>query len=117
MAFNRHVDPFRQSWSQRLAPSWKLAVLAALLIGMVAVAARTLTAASTRVDARVIGFGSYATEEGNLPILQVRLGDGTNQQVRVRRSDVGACRVGSAVHLMRRGSLLTLAPGGCLGRS
>lgn len=115
MASNRYVDPFRQTWSQRLAASWRLAALAAVLMAVVAVAARTLTAASTRVEARLVRFGSYATDAGSLPLLIVRLSDGTDQQVRVRRSDVRACRVDSTIHLMRRGSLLTLAPGGCIG--
>jgi hypothetical protein len=46
----------------------------------------------------------------------VRLADGTVRQVLARRSDVRLCKVGQTIQLMRRGSLLTLQPGGCLNR-
>ncbi len=117
MASNRHADPFRRTWRDWLlevAGSWKVLALAALLIAAVAGAALTLTRAPEEVEAQVIRFGSYATDEGNKPILVVRLGDGTVQQVRARRSEVRSCRVGGTVQLLRRGSLLALQPGGCL---
>ena len=119
MARNSNVDPFSRTWSERLAESWKMLVLAALLIAELAVAAQTLTGESTIVEAQVIRFGSYATEVGDNPILIVRMNDGAVQQVLARQAGLTAfqaCRVGGAVRLLKRGSLLTLAPGGCLGR-
>jgi hypothetical protein len=117
MGSNRHVDPFRRTWDERLreiAASWKLLALGALLIAALAVVALIVTRAPARVEAKLIRFGSYATEEGNQPLLLVRFSDGTVRQVRARPSDLRSCRVGRMVQLMRRGSLLTLQPGGCL---
>lgn len=119
MASPRQVDPFRRTWGERsleVGGSWGLLVLGLLLIAAVAAVALVLTRAPERVEAEVIRFGSYATEEGNQPLLLVRLRDGTVRQVWARRSDVRSCRVGGMVQLMRRGSLLTLQPGGCLKR-
>ena len=119
MASNQHEDPFRRTWGEwflEVAGSWKLLALGALLIAAVAAVAVVVTRAPARVEAQLIRFGSYATEEGNQPLLLVRLGDGTVRQVRTRRSDVRSCRVGGMVQLMKRGSLLTLQPGGCLRR-
>ena len=80
----------------------------------VAAAALSLTRAPAEVEGQLIRFGSYATEEGDMPILVVRLGDGTVRQVRVWRSDVRSCQVGGTVQLLRRGSFHRLRPGGCL---
>ena len=119
MASNRQVDPFRLSWSARLlkvARSWKLFALAIFLIAALAAVARVATKAPERVEAQLVRFGSRATEVGDKPLLLVRLSDGTVRQARARRSDVRLCRVGQTIQLMRRGSLLTLQPGGCLQR-
>ena len=119
MASNRHVDPFRLSWSARLlevARSWKLFALGMFLIAALAAVALVATRAPERVEAQLIRFGSRATDEGDKPLLLVRLADGTVRQVLARRSDVRLCRVGQTIQLMKRGSSLTLQPGGCLER-
>lgn len=66
------------------------------------------------VEAQLIGLSSYANEEGDNPILFVRLDDGTVRQITAPRSDARSCQVGGHVKLLKRGSLLTLQPGGCL---
>jgi hypothetical protein len=86
------------------------------MIAAVAAVALVVTRPPLAVEARVIRFGSYATEEGNEPLLFVRLSDGTVRQVRVHRANVRSCRVGGLARLMKRGSLLTLQPGGCFER-
>ena len=119
MASNRHQYPFRQTWREwflEMAGSWKLLAVGVLLIAAVAAVALVVTEQPTAVEARVIRFGSYATEEGNQPLLLVRLRDGTVHQVRVHRANVKSCRVGGLARLMKRGSLLTLQPGGCVER-
>lgn len=119
MASNRHVDPFRQSWSQRLvelARSWKLFAFGLLLIAALAAVAFVATRTPERVEAELVRFGSRATDDGDKPLLLVRLADGTVRQVPARRSDVRLCRVGQTIQLMRRGPLLTFQPGGCLER-
>ena len=99
-----------------LARSWKLFVLGAFLIAAFAAVALVATRAPERVQAELVRFGSRATDEGDKPVLFVRLADGTVGQVPASRSDARLCRVGQRVQLMRRGSLLTLQPGGCLER-
>ena len=119
MASNRHVDPFRRSWREwlvELARSWKLFALAIFLVAAIAAVFVVVTRTPERVEAQLIRFGSLATDEGDKPLLLVRLPDGTVRQVLARRSDVRLCRVGQTIHLLRRGSLLTLQPGGCLER-
>jgi regulator of protease activity HflC (stomatin/prohibitin superfamily) len=118
MASN-HRDPFRPPFSERLhevVTPWKLLVVVILLAALGVAAARSLFVKPVPVQANLIRFGSYATEEGEKPLLIVRLYDGTVREVLARRSDVRLCRVGQPVQLMRRGSLLTLQPGGCLQR-
>src|SRR4051812_33355152 len=101
-------DPFRQTFSERLhevVTPWKLLVVVILVAASGVGAARFLFVKPLRVQAELIRFGSYATEEGEKPILVVRLDDGTVREVLARRSDVRLCRAGQPIQLMRRGSL------------
>lgn len=117
MASNRHSDPFRPTWSERLRGSgglWVSLGLAVFAISAVTVVLLVSSGEPTQVEARLIRFGSQATELGDVPILVVRLEDGTLRHVRARRADARACRVGRTVRLLRRGVTLRIQPGGCL---
>ena len=119
MGLNRNVDPIRPGWREWLwaAGGWKmLAIVGPPLILGVALAIVNLTSRPEEEEARLIRFGSYAGEDGNMPLLVVRLGDGTVWQVAAPPTDARACRVGGIARLLRRGQHLALQPGGCLQR-
>jgi hypothetical protein len=99
-----------------LARSWALPAFVVVLIGIFVGIGMVRTRTPVVVEATVVRFGSQATNEGNQPILVVRLEDGTVQELLARPSDVKSCRAGGLVRLDRRGALLFVRPGGCLPR-
>ena len=106
-------DPLGQSWGDLLAKSWKLAALLVVLSAIAIAALRTWTMTPSTVEAQLLRIGSLPSDTGDMPMLVVRLKDGTIRQFSVRPSDVHACRVGSPIRLIKRGALLTLPQNGC----
>ena len=112
-------DPFRPTFNERfrdVVTPWKLLVAVILLASLGAVGAKYLLNAPQQVQAVLIRFGSYATDEGDMPSLFVRLESGAVHQVNARRADVRLCRPGQTVRLVSRGSRLWFQPGGCVTR-
>lgn len=115
----RRKDPFyRERWEERLhaiRSSWKLVLL---LIGLGAVFVWLLIRSQSRQlpvpeEGQVVRFGSHATDEGNKPLVLVRLRDGSERQLRIHRTQVRTCRVGGRIQLVRRGSWVGVDPMAC----
>ena len=113
MRRSRLSDPFGQSWGELLAKSWKLAALLVVLSTIPIVALRTWMMIPSTVEGRLLRIGSVPSDIGDIPILVVRLRDGTIRQFTVSPSNVYSCRVGNPVQLIRRGALITLPQNGC----
>lgn len=61
----------------------------------------------TRAVARVAG--------GDLPILTVKLPDGSVRDVQATWADVDRCRPGRSISLLQQGQALQVARPGCIG--
>jgi hypothetical protein len=68
------------------------------------------------VDATVVRIGTYpvaGSYGGDLPILTIRLPNGTIRQVRASWSTAGDCLPGSKVSIVQRGTALQVTLRGC----
>jgi hypothetical protein len=63
--------------------------------------------------AEVLRFGSYATDDGDHPIVFVRLRDGIVRQLPTSRATLRLCRAGSLIRVLRGSSTLRVSPLGC----
>ena len=114
------VDPLRSfALRERLQQVVALTVL--LVLAVFGAAALfwppTYVTDGLPVEATVVRLGTYPVGEGrggDLPILTVRLPDGSIRQVKASWSTAGRCRVGSRVPLVERGTALQVGLSGCV---
>ncbi len=118
----RQRDPFhREMWQDRLhavSSSWKLILL---LMGLGAVflllglfVTRTSSQPGEPDEGQVVRFGSRATDEGDRPLIIVKLRDGTEKQLFIHRAQIQTCRVGARIQLVRKGDWLGVHRRACL---
>jgi hypothetical protein len=89
-----------------------VAILASLLVFW----PPTYVSDGRAVEATVLRIGTYPAGKvagGDLPILTVRLSDGSIRQVRASWSTAGDCLPGSQVSLRQRGTALQVGLRGC----
>jgi hypothetical protein len=68
------------------------------------------------VQAEVLRLGTYPTgsvKGANLPIITVRLPDGSVSDVKTTRADVSGCKLGDFISILRRGDGLQVGQRGC----
>ena len=117
----RQSDPFsREMWQDRLyavTSSWKAILLITCLGVLSFVLGLSVTNRSKQPTeeevGQVIRFGSYATDEGDRPLVLVKLRDGTRRQLFIRRAQLQTCRVHAPLRLVRRGDWLAVHHRGC----
>ena len=93
-----------------------LLVAIALLVALLEYWPPTYVSDGQPVEATVVRFGTYPVSEyrgGDLPILTVRLPDGSIRQVRGSWATAGKCRPGERVTLLQRGAALQIGLSGC----
>jgi hypothetical protein len=73
--------------------------------------------ASGRLEkAEVLRLGTYPTgsvKGANLPIITVRLPDGSEWDVKTTRAEVSGCELGDFISVLRRGDGLQVGQRGC----
>ena len=107
-------DPFRAHVrNERL----RLAFWVLVLIVPLAALAYLLNGASQPdgelIKADVVRFGSRPTETGDIPVLTVRLADGSIRQVLAGPNAVNGCKRGDRISLIQRGTSLRVGIRGC----
>ena len=55
-----------------------------------------------QIDGRIVGFGSYASQLGDQPLILVELPSGSKREVFAARQDLNGCKVGGAFQLIQR---------------
>ncbi len=116
----RHAmtDPFRSLTLQgRIKAGGALVLLAALMFAVSYLRFGAALTAGQVVEAEVLRLGTYPVARvlgGNLPILTVRLPDGSVRDVLVTWADVNRCRPGRSISLLQQGSALRVGRPGCI---
>jgi hypothetical protein len=102
---------------ERLTRTVGLVLLLAFLGALVFLAVRTGFGDERPVEGVVLQIGTYAYETGDMPILTVRLNDGSTRQLRfVSWTAVNGCKLGSRISLLQQGSRLRVGVRGCYPR-
>jgi hypothetical protein len=112
------ADPFRAiAHRERVRAFVALTLLAALLCGFIYLQFGGGAVASGRVmKAEVLRLGTYPTgsvKGANLPIITVRLPDGSVRDVKTTRADVSDCKQGDFISVLQRGDGLQAGQRGC----
>ena len=93
-----------------------LVLLLALAFTIACLTFSTAVTSGTDVKAEVLNFGMVPAARvagGDLPILTVRLADGSIRVVRATWADVDNCMPGRWISLVRKGSALQVGVPGC----
>jgi len=111
------VDPFRTvAISERTTQALGLALLIAFISAISYLFVRPNATKGRAVDAEVLRVGMYSASGsmgGDLPILTVRLPDGSIGQVRPSWGAVDNCTPGRWVTLLQHGTALQIGTPGC----
>lgn len=108
------ADPFQpEALQERLTRAGGLALLIAFGGGLLFLALNKGARDERPIEGVVMRVGSYAHEVGDLPIVTVRLEDGSTRQLRARRAAVEGCEQGSNISLLQKGSHLRVGMQGC----
>ena len=111
------VDPFRTVVvRERVARLGVLALIALLLCAIWYFWVSTDVSDGDTIEAEVLRLETYNAPPGmggDLPILTVRLRDGSIRQVPASWADVGNCAPGRWVSLLQRGTALQVGLRGC----
>jgi hypothetical protein len=86
-----------------------LIFLAVLAFGL----SRMLNPEGRLVEGQVERFGTRATDIGDLPVVTVRLPDGSIRQVETSRALVKGCSRGDRIELVQRGTALRVGIRAC----
>ena len=108
------ADPFvAEVRASRIQRGFGLLLMIALIGAAIFVAGRTHVSGGETVEARVLRFGSYASEVGEMPLVIVQLDNGSTAEVRASRNVIAGCERGSTISLVQKGSALVVGPKGC----
>jgi hypothetical protein len=111
------VDPFRTiSIRERTGQIVGLAVLIAFIGAISYLFVRPDLTGGRSVEAELVRVGTYSASGamgGDLPILTVRLPDGSIRQVRLSWAAASNCIPGRWISLLQRGSTLQVGRPGC----
>ena len=111
------VDPFKAAARRdRIAQAVLLLMILAILGAFILFSNLNDASSGKEVVAVVTRLGTYPEPlgTGDLPILTVRLPDGSVRQVRTTWSAAGRCVPGRKVSLLQRGTVLEVGLRGCL---
>ena len=111
------ADPFRTVAFRGLVTKTAVLVLLAALASAVAyLRFGTVVYNGQVVKGEVVRFGTRAAARaagGDLPILTVRLPDGSIREVEATWADVNDCKPGRSISLIQRGVALQIGRPGC----
>lgn len=110
------ADPFHaEILRERLTRAGGLLLLLAFMGALVWLVASTDFRRERDVEATVVRLGTYPDplETGDLPILTVRLLDGSIRQLPASWPAVNRCQPGSSISLLQLGSRLRVGLRGC----
>jgi poly(3-hydroxybutyrate) depolymerase len=94
-----------------------LLLLAALLFAVSYLRFGAAATAGQVVEAEVLRLGTHPVARvagGDLPILTVRLPDGSVRDVQATWAEVNRCRPGRSISLLQQGSALRVGRPGCI---
>ena len=111
------TDPFRTvALRSRVVKIATLALLATFVSAIAYFQFGSLVTEGHDVRAQVLNVGTYPVADvagGNLPIVTVRLPDGSIRNVRATWADVNGCISGRWISLVQQGSALQVGQPGC----
>ena len=111
------VDPFKTAAIQeRIKKMGALVLLVAFLCAFYYLKFGTLVTEGRTVKAEVLRIGTYPAARvagGDLPILSVRLPDGSIRDVRATWPDVNSCTPGRSISIVQQGTALQVGVPGC----
>ena len=111
------VDPFRTvAIRERIAQGLGLALLITVICVVSYLLVRPYVTEGRIVRAEVLRVGMHSVGDGqggDLPILTVRLPDGSIRQVTPSWAAVNDCMPGRWISLLQRGTALQVGPPGC----
>ena len=112
------TDPFRDlAIRRRLITAGAVVLVAALIISVSYLDFGMPITNGHEVRAEVLRVGTRAaasTAGGDLPILTVRLPNGTVRDVQATWADIGGCKTGSSISLLEQGQALQIGRPGCI---
>lgn len=118
MIVREMIDPFQGAAIQeRIAKVVALALLLALLCAIYFLQFSTVVAEGRPVKAEVLHIGTYPAGRaagGDLPILSVRLPDGSVRAVRATWPDVNNCTPGRWISIVVHGTAVQVGVPGCV---
>ena len=110
-------DPYQNLMLRsRLTTVGALVMLAALLLAIGYFKFGIVQPAGALVQAEVLRLGTHPVARlagGTLPIVTVRLPDGSVRQVQTSWADVEHCKPGSSLSLLQHGNALQVGRPGC----
>jgi len=110
------ADPFQaEALRERLTRARGLLLLFAYMGVLLLLVLSTDFRHEREIEAIVVRLGTYPDplETGDLPILTVRLPDGSIRQLRTSWPAVNRCETGSSITLLQLGSRLRVGLRGC----
>ena len=111
------ADPFRTlALRSRVMKAGALVLLAIFLGAIAYLQFGSVVTEGRDVKAEVLRLGTYpvaGVAGGNLPIVTVRLPDGSIREVRATWADVNDCMPGRWISLVQRGTALQVGQPGC----
>ena len=114
---DRMADPFRSvALGARIMKAGALMILTGLIVLIGYLQFGTVITDGRVVQAEVLGLGTYPTGRvagANLPIVTVRLPDGSVRQVRATWADVNDCKPGRSISILQQGTAVLVARPGC----
>ena len=115
IAVNMKTDPFKdEGLRARLTIVGGLFLMALFLGVAFLLPGGTATFQGERpLDGRVTRVGTYAFETGDLPILTIKLPDGSLRQLQTSWAAAARCSPGSSISLLQKGMRLRVGLTGC----
>jgi hypothetical protein len=112
------TDPFRTAALRaRITAAGALAFIAALILAISSLHFGTAVTHGQVVKAEVLRLGTHPAARvagGDLPIITVRLPDGSIRDVQATWADVNGCKPGRSISLLQQGKALQVGQPGCI---
>jgi hypothetical protein len=108
------ADPLRgEAAKERIRAAWYLLLLIIPLAAVAYYAGWSTTGLPKQINAVVLSVGTYADYTGDLPVVAVRLDNGSVRQLPTSWAAVSHCKVGSRISLVETQNRLRIGLPGC----
>ena len=107
---------FAIAWTEDWAANYGVAllVIGGMLAIIIALYSYALSGPVSAERGKVVGFGTYATQIGDEPLLRVEMKDGRVIELQAPDPIIRGCRLGSGIELLRQAHGIRTSPRGCV---